>query len=56
MELGDPPIYAILNRVAREMDIRYLKELGPFSMALGIIALRAEHFKNATDLMVTGEM
>ena len=30
MELGDPPLYAEANRVARELDPHYLSKLGPF--------------------------
>ena len=30
MELGDPPLYAELNRVCRFMDKRQLANLGPF--------------------------
>ena len=29
MELGTPPLYAELNRVAREMDMSQLTNLGP---------------------------
>lgn len=30
MELGCPQLYAEANRVAREMDVTHLKELGPY--------------------------
>ena len=42
MELGNPPLYAEANRVARDMDLSYLKELGPFVCALGRITLFSE--------------
>lgn len=42
MELGNPPLYSEANRVARDMDLRYLKELGPFMRALKIISTSAE--------------
>jgi len=34
MELGSPPIYAELNRVARDMDMTQLFNLGPIARAL----------------------
>ena len=37
MELGDPPLYAELNRVARDMDLTQLKNLGPIQKTLGLI-------------------
>ena len=30
MELGSPPLYSELNRVARDMDMSQLENLGPF--------------------------
>jgi len=30
MELGSPTLYAEVNRVARDKDYNYLKELGPY--------------------------
>ena len=29
MEIGSPPLYAEMNRVARDMDTTHLKTLGP---------------------------
>ena len=45
MELGTPVLYADVNRVTRNMDFTYIKELGPFVRALNIISLRSESFK-----------
>ena len=42
MELGSPPLYAELNRVARDMDLTQLTNLGPIAKALFIITLYAE--------------
>lgn len=36
MELGSPPLYAEVNRVAREMDRTRLSDLGPFIFALNV--------------------
>ena len=30
MEIGSPPLYNEANRVARDMDLTLLSELGPF--------------------------
>ena len=42
MELGDPPLYAEVNRVCRFMDKRQLANLGPFIRALKNITEFAE--------------
>ena len=42
MELGTPPLYYEANKVAREMDEDFLKELGPFLRALYVITLSVE--------------
>ena len=42
MELGTPPLYAEVNRVARDMDFSLLKELGPFLKTLMMITCAAE--------------
>lgn len=39
MELGYPPLYAEVNRVSRELDFTYLKELGPYAMALYFVTM-----------------
>ena len=36
MELGSPPLYAEVNRVARQMDLAYLINLGPFMFSLTV--------------------
>ena len=45
MELGIPQLYAEANRVARDVDKTYLKELGPFLKALGEITFWSEDNK-----------
>ena len=45
LELGSPPLYAEANRVARDMDLTYLKELGPYVKALGAITFFSEIYK-----------
>ena len=44
MEIGSPQLYKEVNRVARDMDKNYLKELGPYLQALGRITEMAEKF------------
>ena len=56
MEIGSPALYAEANRVAREVDKSYLKELGPFLRCLNVISLRAEYFKKDNDIIQTGKM
>lgn len=55
MELGMPQLYSEVNRVAREMDLTYLKELGPFLQALSCIASRSEEFKDEGDMVMPGK-
>ena len=45
MELGTPSLYADANRVARELDQSYVKELGPYLRVLGKITLASERNK-----------
>lgn len=54
MELGDPPLYAEVNRVARDMDMNYLETLGPFLRGLSEITLWAESNKKADDIISPG--
>ena len=54
MELGDPPLYAELNRVARDRDLSQLKNLGPIQKAMGKITWVAENRRNADDKIKTG--
>ena len=42
MEIGSPQLYADVNRVSRDKDLTYLKELGPFIKVLGRITMIAE--------------
>ena len=54
MELGSPPLYAELNRVAREMDFTQLDNLGPILKCLERICKWAEHERNEDDKIKTG--
>ena len=56
MEIGSPALYAEANRVARDVDKSFLKELGPFLRCLNVISLRAEYFKKDNDVIKTGKM
>ena len=47
MEIGSPPLYAEANRVARDNDLNFVKELGPFLQALGKITSQLEVKKSA---------
>lgn len=49
MEFGSPPLYAEANRVAREMDLSFLKELGPFLKPLSVVAANGEKNKDPGD-------
>lgn len=42
MEIGNPQLFAELNRVSRDLDITYLEALGPFSHALWLVTWKAE--------------
>ena len=55
MELGSPPLYAELNRVARDMDNTQLEYLVPFQRAVYVITLRAEEERTAEDKIKTGQ-
>ena len=54
MEIGSPQLYAEVNRVARDMDLAYLKELGPFLRALGRVTNAAEYFKPSSEKITNG--
>ena len=54
MELGSPQLYAEANRVARDMDLTHLKELGPFLSALRGITFWSERNKNTGDKVAEG--
>ena len=55
MEFGSPPLYAEANRVARDMDLTFLKELGPFLKALSEITYYSEDYKKKNDKETTGK-
>lgn len=54
MELGTPPLYAEANRVSRDMDLGYVKELGPYLKCLYQITLNSEKYKRREDKITTG--
>ena len=56
MEFGSPPLFQEANRVSRDMDLTYLKLLGPFIQTLSEITANAEWNKNPCDKISTGEM
>lgn len=56
MELGSPQLYVDANRVARDMDLSYLKELGPYIKALGVITLWSEQNKIRGDKIKPGNI
>ena len=55
MEIGNPQLYAEANRVARNLDKTFLKELGPFLKALGMVTLCAEYNKSEGDKVTPGK-
>ena len=55
MELGTPQLYAEAYRVARDMDLNYLKELGPYIKALDRITLYTELYTNTGDKVTPGD-
>ena len=46
MEIGNPQLYAEVNRVVRDLDLTFLKEIGPFSHALWLVTWEAEKYKS----------
>ena len=54
MELGDPPLYAVLNRAMRDKDLIDLEDLGPFARALSEVTYRAEDHREKDDKIQTG--
>lgn len=54
MELGSPPFYAEFNKVCRNLDYKYLKQLGPFAKALFEICEGAEPNKKVEDRIPFG--
>jgi len=55
MEFGEPPLYAELNRCARNMDTTQLKNLGPIACALNLITKQAEDNRDKGDKVKPGE-
>ena len=55
MELGSPQLYSEANRVARDIDLDYLQQLGPFLRALHVIAFASEKNKKEGDRVTTGK-
>jgi len=56
MELGDPPLFAELNRITRQNDLTQLENLGPMQRVLNEITWAAEQMRDSTDKMPTGKM
>ena len=54
LEFGNPPLYAEVNRVMREMDFTQLELLGPFIQALGDVTCWGEMNKCTEDKIKTG--
>lgn len=48
-------MYSEVNRVVRDKDLTYLKELGPFVKVLSEITLNSENHKKANDIVNTGK-
>ena len=55
MDIGSPPLYAEINRAARDMDKSYLSELGPLHRALVVVIALAEKYKSEGDKMTPGK-
>ena len=55
MEIGIPPLYAEVNRISREMDMKYLRILGPFIKVLGIVTATSERNREDFDQITPGE-
>lgn len=45
LEMGEPPLYATVNKVCRSMDRTCLRMLGPYIRALGEVVVSAEKYK-----------
>lgn len=55
MEFGSPPLYTVVNQVARKLDYEYLDTLGPYMQVLNTICTAAEHFRLEGDKMTIGK-
>ena len=49
MELGSPPLYLELNRTSRNLDRRFLSQLGPFALALLCVCVWGDYHKKEED-------
>ena len=49
MEFGDPPLYAELNRAARDLDMSLIDSLGPMAKVMSEITYAAENFREKDD-------
>ena len=54
MEIGSPSLYIDANEKARDFDMTFLKELGPFLYALGRVTSQAEYNKSNDDRVARG--
>ena len=54
MEIGEPPLYAEVNKVCRTMDKEYLETLGPFIQSFASVAGGAEKPREEIDQIPTG--
>lgn len=54
MQIGDPPLYAEINKACRNLDTKYLDSLGPFIRVLEKVMLWSE--RNRIDTPQTGEL
>ena len=54
MEIGNPPLYAQLNKVARDMDMSLLDSLGPFARTFKAVTSSADGERTEEDKIKTG--
>ena len=55
LEFGSPALYSELNRVTRDMDKTYLKQLGAYAEVLGRITCYVEGRREYDDKIKTGK-
>ena len=56
MEWGQPPLYAEVNRVTRELDMSEIENLGPFINILFWVLNAGEDKRSETDKIPSGKM
>ena len=56
MELGQPPLYAEVNRITRDLDMTEMEHLGPYINVLYHVISNGEKGKVADDKIMTGKM